>query len=181
MFTEPEKRPGSYLIVGGAKSGKSCYAQALAESYPAPRLFIATAEPFDEEMKEKIKIHKSQRGESWETIEEPLEIEKTIRENGNKFPVILLDCITLWISNLILRKDLTVSDFKARLRDLKLAIRDASATVIVVSNEVGMGIVPESAVSRKFREFAGLANQQLAMVSDKVVLCVAGLAIFLKK
>ncbi len=169
------------MILGGAKSGKSKYAQKLAESYPAPRLFIATAEPFDLEMKEKIELHKKARGETWQTIEEPLEISQKILENAERFPVILLDCITLWISNLILKKDISMLNFRNYLQQLIVAIEKTSSSLIIVSNEVGMGIVPESAVSRKFREFSGLANQKLAEAADEVILCVAGLPIFLKK
>ena len=174
--------PGiSYLVLGGAKSGKSGHAQKLAELLPPPRLFIATAQALDDEMKKKIEIHKKQRGEGWQTIEEPLEISKIIKKNSKTFSVILLDCITLWITNLLLMKNLKQEDFEFHLKELTDAIIMAPSSVIVVSNEVGMGIVPESSLSRRFREFAGLANQHIARAVDKVVLCVAGFPLYLKE
>ncbi len=169
------------LVLGGAKSGKSTYALKLAESYPPPRLFVATAQPFDDEMKEKIRLHRQQRKDRWDTVEEPLEVAAVIKKHSENYGVILLDCITLWISNLMLDEDIRFYDFQKILEELLVAIRTSNCPVIVVSNEVGMGIVPDTSVGRKFREFAGFANQELAKTMNEVVFCVAGLPLHLKK
>ncbi len=168
------------LVLGGSKSGKSQYAQNLSETYPAPRLFIATARALDEEMKQKIERHKKQRGPGWCTIEEPLEIANAVEHNSNKYSVILIDCITLWISNMILKREVNQDEFEIQVNNLCKALEKALCPVIVVSNEVGMGIVPDTPLSRKFREYSGLANQQIAKTVDRVTLCVAGLPLHLK-
>ncbi len=170
----------THLVLGGAKSGKSRLALSLAERYPAPRLFIATAEALDEEMVRKIEIHKAERGEGWYTIEEPLAISSVIRDEGKNFSVLLLDCITLWVTNLILKQDPNPEDFHKWLSDLTDAIKSSERSVVIVSNEVGMGIVPDSSIGRKFREYAGEANQRIAAVVDEVSLCVAGFPVTLK-
>lgn len=163
------------LLLGGARSGKSRIAQARAEALNGALVYLATGEARDEEMTARIQQHRSDRGARWRTVEVPLELPEAIRREGSG-NVVLVDCLTLWLSNLILGEH-DVTDATERLLT---SLRDATGTVLLVSNEVGMGIVPENALARRFRDDAGRLNQRVASVADEVVLIAAGLALRMK-
>ena len=164
------------LILGGARSGKSRYAQKLAESLRPRRVFVATAEALDEEMKDRISRHVADRGASWRTIEAPLEINDCIRETASDGCVVLVDCLTLWLSNLMHAS----LDVDSKIAELAETLTEQTTPLILVSNEVGMGIVPESPLGREFRDAQGRLNQTIAAVCDEVVFIAAGLPLSLK-
>lgn len=167
--------PKVSLILGGAKSGKSKYAEDLSANYEN-RLYIATAEARDEEMKDRIKAHQKQRGSNWQTIEEPLNIKDHLAAQHKPNSVILVDCMTIWLSNLFEHNCNIETETNLLLKTLP----NCSADVIMVSNEVGLSIVPENALARKFRDEQGILNQKLAKVANNVVFIAAGLPINLK-
>ncbi len=184
MFQDKTTKENScpiHFVVGGARSGKSSFAQSIGESYQSPRLFVATAEPLDEEMRLKIEFHKEARANRWVTIEEPLHVDRILVEQAHSCNVILVDCITLWISNLLLYEKLERPDFEEKVGSLETALKRAPCPVILVSNEVGMGIVPETGLGRLFREYAGYANQRIASIANTVTLCFMGLHIRVKE
>ena len=139
------------FITGGCRSGKSRYALDYANQHFSKKIYLATCEALDEEMAQRIEHHKKMRGPEWHTIEEPVEIVDKIRQYGDKVEVILLDCITLWLSNLLTKgnDDLKIKDGINRLMEI---LKQTSTSLIVVSNEVGMGIVPADSLSRQFRD-----------------------------
>lgn len=163
------------FIVGGARSGKSRYAEGLAAKHRGAKTYIATAEVIDDEMRERIAAHREQRGNGWETVEVPLELCKELRDSRAGF--ILVDCITVWMGNLLHNG----MDVKLEIAELCQVLRQSNARVVVVSNEVGSGIVPDIALARTFRDAQGLANQRIAEMADEVILVVAGLPMVLKK
>ena len=181
--SEPQT-PNSELIfiLGGARSGKSNFALKLAESIKGKRLYIATAEALDEEMEERIKKHKKERGNNWTTIEEPIKIADVIKKN-KKYDVILLDCLTLWISNLM-HKEARGKGQGARgkknIETLMNTCANSKTNIIIVSNEVGMGIVPDNPLARQFRDIAGFANQKIADAADEVYFMVSGIPMRMK-
>ncbi len=161
------------LIGGGARSGKSRYALEKARAIQGTRAFVATAHPSDEEMIRRIHLHREERGEQFTTIEEPIELPRVITEA--KFDVLVIDCLTLWLSNIMF------ANRTSEIDELIKASQSAAGTVIFVTNEVGSGIVPtDHAVSRDFRDQAGILNQRVATISDEVYLMVFGLALRLK-
>ncbi|MCX5892291.1 MAG: bifunctional adenosylcobinamide kinase/adenosylcobinamide-phosphate guanylyltransferase [Deltaproteobacteria bacterium] len=175
--------PGSFkvaLILGGARSGKSRYGLSLAERFPAPRLFVATGEARDEEMVARISAHQAERGPGWETREEPLDLPEAVREGQGRYGAILVDCLTMWLANLMLREDVSEADLEAAGQRLVAALDGVATPTIFVSNEVGLGIVPEGPLSRKYRDWLGWLHQQVAQAADLVVLVVAGLPLTLK-
>ena len=163
------------LVLGGARSGKSRHAQILAMATPPPWVYIATAQALDEEMSERIAKHKAERGKGWSTIEEPIELARAVAEAPAQAPLVI-DCVTLWVSNLMLGG----RDVDAAMAEFVKSLDGRKGPTIVVSNEVGAGLVPETALGRAFRDQAGLANQQLAVSADDVLFMVAGLAMKLK-
>lgn len=167
--------PHLTLVLGGARSGKSRHAEALVEAMPAPWTYIATAQPFDDEMKARIAEHRARRSPDWITVDAPLELAEAIR-NLPKGRPILVDCLTLWLTNLILaeRDTATAGD------DLIAACASATDPVVLVSNEVGLGIVPDNALARRFRDEAGRLHQRLAAQAGRVVFMVAGLPMQVK-
>ena len=175
------------LVTGGARSGKSQFAEKLALKIGGGRAaYIATAQIFDDEMAYRVRLHKERRGKNWLTFESPFNADKTIAQFGNNFDVILFDCVTIYLSNFLCNANLDdeekiFTDFKNLIENLISAAKNSSATVIFVSNEVGAGIVPENKLARKFRDLAGLANQMLANEAENVFLTVAGLAVDVKK
>ncbi len=170
--------PGFHLILGGARSGKSGYAEQLALKLPPPRIYIATARILDEEMAERVRIHRERRGSFWETREAPVNLLDQIRRSIESASVVLIDCITLWLTNILLSEGL---DPKREVEKLCSFMKlQCNTPVIVVSNEVGMGIVPENALARRFRDLAGWTNQQLAALSKTVTWMVAGLPVVIK-
>jgi adenosylcobinamide kinase/adenosylcobinamide-phosphate guanylyltransferase len=169
------------FITGGARSGKSSFALKEASGLTGEKAYIATAEALDDEMRERIEQHKKQRGKDWDTYEEPIEIGGLVRDIGNKYNVIVLDCLTLWLSNLIhsgLKINNAISDFKKSLGDI--GTTGQTSTIYIVSNEVGLGIVPENKMAREFRDIAGILNQTIAEVSDEIYMLVAGIPLKIK-
>jgi adenosylcobinamide kinase / adenosylcobinamide-phosphate guanylyltransferase len=169
-------RVRSVLVLGGARSGKSAYAQSLAEANRSERLYLATAEPGDAEMQARIVWHRADRGESWRLLEEPLKVPQALRSLAQPDRVILVDCLTLWLSNLMLAG----RDPEAAIARLAAAIGALSGPAIFVSNEVGLGIVPEHKLGRDFRDWQGRANRKIARVCDAAVFVAAGIPFQLK-
>lgn len=168
------------FILGGARSGKSRLSQKLGESVPGKRLFIATAQPLDDEMKKRIENHRISRGENWKTIEEPIEISKVIWVNAKEYSLMLIDCLTIWVSNLLERSRGDEEKILEEVKKLEEAIKESDVRFIIVSNEVGMGIVPDNKLARQFRELLGIVNQRMAELSDRVILMVSGVPVVLK-
>jgi adenosylcobinamide kinase/adenosylcobinamide-phosphate guanylyltransferase len=168
--------PRLTLILGGARSGKSREAEALATASLPPWRYVATAEALDAEMAERIELHRKRRGDGWETHEAPLDLASAVAALASEPGPILVDCLTLWLSNLMLGDH----DVDAAVAALEMALDKARAPVILVANEVGLGIVPENALARRFRDEAGRLNQRLAARADRVLLMVAGLKIEVK-
>jgi adenosylcobinamide kinase/adenosylcobinamide-phosphate guanylyltransferase len=162
------------LVLGGARSGKSRFAESVITRHPPPWLYVATAEAGDAEMAARIAAHKARRGPDWITIEAPHDLAGVLAEQGNR-PV-LVDCLTLWLSNLMLAN----SDIDVAVALLEQALEQANGPVVLVANEVGSGVVPENALARRFRDLQGQLNQRLAARADRVVLVVAGLPLFVK-
>ncbi|MDI6854724.1 MAG: bifunctional adenosylcobinamide kinase/adenosylcobinamide-phosphate guanylyltransferase [Deltaproteobacteria bacterium] len=167
------------LILGGARSGKSRLALRLAEARSAPRLFLATAEPGDAEMAARIDKHRQDRGTDWHTWEEPLELAAAIDRAQGSYRVILVDCLTLWLSNILMGEP-SAADLEKACGEVVEAAGRTVTPLILVSNEVGWGIVPDNPLARQFRDAAGGLHQRLAAKADLVLLCVAGLPLMLK-
>jgi adenosylcobinamide kinase / adenosylcobinamide-phosphate guanylyltransferase len=171
------KRPiGSLLVLGGARSGKSRYAQRLAEACGLWPLLIATAQAHDAEMGERIARHAASRGARWTVVEEPVALAEVLRREARADRIVVVDCATLWLSNLLLKND----NLATATQDLAQTVAGLPGPVIFVSNEAGCGIVPENALARAFRDAQGLLNQALAEACDAVVLVSAGIALPLK-
>lgn len=168
------RRNQTVLITGGSRSGKSRMAIELAQDY-SPKTFIATAELRDQEMAERASIHRRERGPEWITVEEPIAIGKVLRETTSG--IVVLDCLTLWIANL-LQQGL---DIKKHVHEFLEILGDRRSNLFVVTNEVGSGIVPDNPLARNFRDVAGETNQQVARVADCVILMVSGYPIILKQ
>lgn len=172
------------FITGGARSGKSAYAEQRATEYSAPYGYLATAQILDGEMAERAREHRQRRGGDWLTVEEPLLLEQTVAGRDGTCGVVLVDCITLWVTNLLFHYGEDASDTEARIiadvRSLACRLRSLNTPVILVSNEVGMGIVPENRLARRFRDIAGRANQILAGAADEAWLVVSGIPMRLK-
>jgi adenosylcobinamide kinase/adenosylcobinamide-phosphate guanylyltransferase len=162
------------LVLGGARSGKSRYAEGLITTLQPPWAYVATAEAGDEEMAERIKAHRARRGAGWRTLEAPRDLAAALAACKN-MPV-LIDCLTLWLSNLMLAD----ADIDAEVERLEKALAAAAAPVVMVANEVGSGIVPDHPLGRRFRDLQGSLNQRIAAGADRVVLMIAGLPLALK-
>ncbi len=172
------------LVLGGARSGKSAYALELARGFLKNEsgtwergLYIATAQALDGEMSKRIQAHREERGDAWHTLEEPFDLAGALRACQGRHPVILIDCLTLWLSNL-LGKD--QDPFEEWIRPFYKTLEACETPVIMVSNEVGMGVVPPEPLGRSFRDLAGRVHQDLAAACNRVVLVVAGLPMVLK-
>lgn len=167
------------FVIGGCRSGKSSHALALAEQLPGEKRFIATCIPYDEEMQERVVNHQKGRESHWITTEAPVDLPGAIREQSTASGIVLADCLTLWISNLIMQ-DLDGEEIILAIDRLVASVQEAPGTVILVSNEVGTGIVPENKMARRFRDYAGLANQKVAAAVHRVVWMVAGIPVAVK-
>ena len=167
------------LITGGSRSGKSRYALQLAKKADGPKIFIATAEPLDEEMAERINNHRNERGKDWITIEEPLELTNALKNKGNLPGFIVLDCITLWLSNMVM-KEMSQETILERVHEFVRECKSCVSNVVVITNELGSGIVPLEPSSRSFRDIAGQTNQILASEFDEVVNMVSGIPVIIK-
>jgi adenosylcobinamide kinase / adenosylcobinamide-phosphate guanylyltransferase len=173
--------PTLTLITGGSRSGKSSHAIVLATSDRAAtrRYFIATAEALDDEMRARISHHQATRPASFITVEEPIDLQAAIGALAGNADVAVLDCLTLWVSNLM-GKGLDDSEILAQTDALAVALRQAPFPIIVVTDEVGWGIVPENPIARRFRDLLGWTNQKIAQVADRVLLMAAGYPLHLK-
>jgi len=169
--------PRITLVLGGARSGKSRYAERLVEDAARWGTYCATAEAGDAEMAERIAAHRARRGSFWRTVEAPLALAAAIAAHAETDRPILVDCLTLWLSNLLLAGKQADEEAGA----LCSALRKAAGMVVLVSNEVGMGLVPETLLGRRFRDAAGRLNQDVAALADRVVFVAAGLPLVLKE
>ncbi|MBW4329602.1 bifunctional adenosylcobinamide kinase/adenosylcobinamide-phosphate guanylyltransferase [Stakelama sp. CBK3Z-3] len=163
-------QPSTFLILGGARSGKSRHAQRIAQADGGERVFVATAQAFDDEMRDRIARHRADRDSSWHTVEAPLALVDAIRSEDAPGRVLLVDCLTLWLSNLLLAGH----DVAAESDALVAAVPRLCARLILVSNEVGLSVVPDNALARRFRDAAGMLNQRLAQICDSTEFIVAG-------
>jgi adenosylcobinamide kinase/adenosylcobinamide-phosphate guanylyltransferase len=162
------------LVLGGARSGKSRYAESVVTALPAPWIYVATAEARDAEMAERIAAHQARRGAGWRTLETPRDVVGALTAHGTT--PLLVDCLTLWLANAVLAS----ADVDAEIERLEAALTQAAAPIVLVANEVGFGIVPDNALGRRFRDLQGLLNQRIAARADRVVLVVAGLPLTIK-
>lgn len=162
------------FVIGGARSGKSAYALKIASGFSGKIAFVATCRPQDEEMRKKIALHKKVRPGHWKTFEEPLDPSLLLKKIGSKFDCVIIDCLTLLVSNLML-ENFKESVIQNKIKKMLDALNGIKAQAIIVSNEVGFGIVPENKLARHFRDVAGRANQLVAKESEEVFFLVSGL------
>jgi adenosylcobinamide kinase / adenosylcobinamide-phosphate guanylyltransferase len=162
------------FITGGVRSGKSQFALELVRSMPGLKAYLATAQALDSEMAERIQKHRESRPSDWRTVEEPLEIANAIQEHGNRYSAILLDCLTLWLSNTLMAGWQSEKILAETERLLQFA-RASRSSLIMVSNEVGWGIVPEHPSARLFRDLSGSMHQKIAREADEVYFMICGL------
>lgn len=172
------------FITGGARSGKSRFAEELAHGFGAPLGYLATAQALDDEMAERIEKHRQRRGDPWQTMEEPLQLSRTLAGCDGTCKAVLVDCLTIWLSNLLMHYEDLQENVEARIMEdvgrLTATLAGMRTPVIVVSNEVGQGIVPENRLARRFRDIAGQANQLLAAMADEVHVVISGIPLRLK-
>jgi adenosylcobinamide kinase / adenosylcobinamide-phosphate guanylyltransferase len=168
-------KPQLTLVLGGARSGKSRYAENLVMASPPPWVFVATAESGDAEMAERIALHRRRRGEDWRTVEAPHGLMAALATIPGEASI-LIDCLTLWLSN----RMLSDADVEAEIAFLEAALDKRKGVVVLVSNEVGFGIVPDNELARRFRDLQGRLNQRIAARADRVILMVAGLPMVVK-
>lgn len=168
--------PPLTLVLGGARSGKSRHAEALVLGSGLDPVYLATAEPLDGEMSERIALHRDRRGPAWRTLEVPIRLAAALRQEATADRAILVDCLTLWLSNLLGAGH----DIEAETRELCAALRHLAGPVVLVSNEVGQGVVPPNALARRFVDDAGRLHQAIVAQADQVVFMVAGLPSVLK-
>jgi len=166
------------FVLGGARSGKSAHAEALALKMAdrARLVYVATAEIFDEEMESRIALHRERRGPEWDLVEAPVDLPAAISDNGAAGQVLLIDCLSVWATNLLIHEH----DPDAARQDLIEAIGKCKARIVLVASETGLGIVPDNRLSRRFRDINGLQNQAVATIADEVFFIAAGLALRIK-
>ena len=166
------------MILGGARSGKSSYALKEASAIPGKKAFIATAEALDDEMRDRIEKHRKERGNDWYTFEEPVDIASLIERIKNEYDVVIVDCLTLWVSNIMLRG----LPFTESADNLAEAVSDyTTGTLYIVSNEVGLGLVPESPIGRQYRDNIGYLNARMAGIATEVYFMAAGIPLKIKE
>lgn len=163
-------------MLGGARSGKSRMAEQIVEASSLARFYLATAEARDEEMRQRIAEHRTRRVAGWQTLETPLDLETTLAETARPDRALLVDCLTLWLSNILLAK----ADVEEHIAALTMTLRELPGLIVVVSNEVGLGLVPDNALGRSFRDAQGRLNQSVAEACDTVIFVAAGLPLALK-
>lgn len=166
------------LILGGARSGKSHFAENCAKQSGLTVIYIATATTDDDEMVERVRLHQAERPEHWSLVEEPLVLAETLKKHASSQSCLIVDCLTLWLSNLLLQTDEPF--LEKEINDLLAIVSELPGHIVFVSNEVGCGIVPENALARKFRDEAGRLNQRMASVCDRVTFVAAGLPLIMK-
>ena len=167
------------LVTGGCRSGKSRFALEYANKHFQRKIFLATAEALDDEMKERIKVHKEGRGPGWTTVEEPVHLVKALAALNAYYDVVLIDCLTLWINNLLLLRK-NDKEIMIEVDGLIESMQKIPQSLIIVTNEVGYGIVPENKIARQFRDIAGRVNQRVAEGADVVTVTIAGLPLVLR-
>ena len=168
------------LVLGGARSGKSSWALQYTETVYNNYVFLATARVSDKEMEERIRRHKMDRGPKWAVIEEPLEIPEALMNRCELYQTVLLDCLTVWIGNLMHRYSQDVTAYPEVTSFLQIAEKPP-CELVIVSNELGMGIVPENEMARRFRDLAGQVNQEVARIAYKVVFMISGIPLVAKE
>ncbi|KAB2700646.1 MULTISPECIES: bifunctional adenosylcobinamide kinase/adenosylcobinamide-phosphate guanylyltransferase [Brucella] len=169
--------PGkSVLVLGGARSGKSSYAEKMVESSGLQPLYLATGRAFDKEMENRIAIHRDRRGSEWQTVEEPLDLIGALTLNAATDRFVLVDCLTLWLTNLMMAE----RDITTETASLVAMLPNLAGPVVFVSSEVGLGIVPENRMAREFRDHAGFLHQAVAAIADEVYFMAAGLPLRMK-
>ncbi len=168
------------LITGGVKSGKSSYALQAGQGVGTRRSFIATATALDDEMAEKIRAHRLERGDAWRTFEEPRDIAPVLERVAAKSDVVLIDCLTLWVSNLLTLYDMPEDRIMAEADRLAASLEKAGCPVILVTNEVGLGIMPADRLSRKYQNLLGIVNRRMAGLSSSIFLMVSGIGVKIK-
>ena len=171
-----QKLPRLTLVLGGDRSGKSRYAESLITAEPAPWIYVATGEARDSEMAQRIAHHVERRGPGWQTQEVPFTLADAVRAHSADPRPMLIDCLTLWLSNVMLAE----RDVEVERADLVDALQAAGGPIVVVSNEVGLGIVPDNALARQFRDAQGVLNQRLAAQAQRVIMMVAGVPVAVK-
>jgi len=175
------------LVTGGARSGKSSFAETYVANLGVKTAYIATAQALDDEMALRIDLHRARRPADWLTYEAPLDADKVLTEAIIQAEAVLFDCLTMYVSNMLLfagappKSEERLSQIQAEITKLLDSAKAGGATVVFVTSEVGLGIVPENALAREYRDLVGLANQQLAVAADEVYLVVSGLALEVKK
>ena len=168
------------FVTGGTRSGKSDFAQDMAEKLKGNRFFLATAQAFDEEMRHRIQKHREQRGNRWDTVEEPIYLGRVLRAAAGSYNTILVDCLTLWMSNLLMKYSDKEEKLLEIIDDFFLSIKEINGTLIVVSNEVGMGIVPDNKLARDYRDHLGILNKRMAGIADEVYALLSGIPLKIK-
>jgi adenosylcobinamide kinase / adenosylcobinamide-phosphate guanylyltransferase len=166
------------LITGGARSGKSDYAQQITKPY-GKKAFIATAEPFDDEMKQRIIRHKHDRDASFHLIEEPIELARAIRSLPREMEIAVIDCLTVWVGNCLYKQESGKRELFNN-ETLIEALKDAPYDLVIVTNEVGLGIIPDNELSRKYRDVIGMLNRNIADLAQKVILMISGIPVVIK-
>lgn len=178
-MTSPPPAVTPHLIIGAAKSGKSSYAERLCTALPPPHLYIATAQVLDDEMKDRVRRHRERRKSSWDTLEAPIDLLPALEAARGKNATVLIDCLTLWLTNLLLAEPQS-STPEHEVARLCAFLGTVDYPLFLVSNEVGAGIVPDNPLARRFRDLAGFANQEVASACRAVSLVVAGIPIRVK-
>lgn len=168
------------FILGGARSGKSNYAISLAKRLKKKVIFIATCNPLDEEMKERVKKHRKSRPNTWKTIEEEIDIDLLLQKLNRQNEIIIIDCLTIWISNLQLKYK-NEEKIEDKIKSFLKVLEKIKTTLIIVSNEVGSGIVPENKIARNYRDILGNLNQEVAKLSSEVYFLISGVPIKIKR
>lgn len=171
------------LITGGIKSGKSRYALEFVsrDTNSQPKCFIATAQAFDEELKIRIARHKLERGPEWATREAPVHLAGALHEKNSSFSYFIVDCLTLWVNNLLHYQAAEGLDIESEIKQLEDALKKMETPVVIVTNEVGLGVVPDNPLSRRYLDLLGTVNQRIARLADRVVLMVSGIPMELKQ
>ena len=172
-----EPLSGVTLVLGGARSGKSRFAESLARDSGEQPVYVATAELMDDEMRRRIELHRARRGKAWRTIEAPIELAQAITRHSAPRSCLLVECLTVWLGNLVHHR----RDMAAATQALLDSLVEASGPVVVVANEVGLGIVPDNALAREFRDRAGRLNQAVARTAESVYFVTAGIPMVIKR
>ncbi len=168
------------LVTGGVRSGKSSFAVSYAKNKDGRKVFIATAVPFDDEMRKRAENHRLERGELFVTVEEPYELADAITRVHSLYTITVVDCLTVWMGNLFYKYEQNTGLISAEIDKLIMALSGVQSEIIIVTNEVGWGIVPENKLAREFRDMNGLLNQKVAAIADYVILSVSGIQINIK-